>query len=212
MQIDFKENCPLCGNISYLFYKDEFLKCNTCSGIFRSSKYLLDPVEEKRRYEKHNNDVFDERYQLFVSPITNAVQKDYNTNSIGLDFGAGPGPVISKVLGDNGYLLKQYDPFFSDNPEVLKVSYDYIVCCEVIEHFHSPGKEFTLLRSLLKPGGRLYCMTHLYSSEVDFGNWYYKNDNTHVFLYQHKTLQWIKNRFTFSQLSVNERLIVFCLD
>ena len=209
MQADNKETCPLCITLSLPFYKDEFLICNNCAGIFRSSKYLLDPVEEKRRYEEHNNDVYDERYQQFVSPITKAVRRDYNTGSMGLDFGAGPGPVISKVLSDNGYLIKQYDPFFSNKPEVLKSTYDYIVCCEVMEHFHHPDKEFALLRTLLKPSGRLYCMTLLYNSEIDFGSWYYKNDTTHVFIYQHKTLEWIKENYSFLQLKADDRLIIF---
>lgn len=212
MLTEFNEICPLCKSQSLPFYKDEFLICRQCKGVFRASNYLLNPIEEKKRYEKHNNDVFDKRYQNFVSPITNAVQRDFDTSSVGLDFGAGPGPVISKVLNEKGYTIRQYDPFFSDNPEVLNSTYDYIVCCEVMEHFHRPEKEFILLRSILKPGGRLYCMTHLYSPDVDFGNWYYKNDITHVFLYQHKTLEWIKNNFSFSQFTVNERLIVFSLD
>jgi len=39
--------------------------------------------------------------------------KDFNTNHKGLDFGAGTGPVISKVLKDKGYCIAQYDIFFS---------------------------------------------------------------------------------------------------
>ena len=174
-----------------------------------ASGFRPGPEEERKRYEEHLNDVTDVRYQNFVSPIINAVKTNFSTNSMGLDFGAGTGPVISKVLGDNGYKLKQFDPFFCNDTWALQLKYDYIVCCEVIEHFHSPSKEFELLKSLLKPNGYLYCMTHLYENTIDFDNWYYKNDNTHVFIYQRETLVKIKKLFKFSSLTIENRLVKF---
>ena len=203
------ESCPLCNNDGEVFHKKAFYRCKSCDSIFKAAISLPDRAEEKEKYDLHNNDVNDVRYQQFVSPITNAVQRDYPTRSIGLDFGSGPGPVISKVLQDKGYTLKQFDPFFNNVPEVLEDKYDYIVCCEVIEHFHSPAKEFELLRSMLKPNGHLYCMTHLYSDDIDFNAWYYKNDPTHVFFYNPKSLQLIKNKNEFSSLLIEDRLITY---
>jgi SAM-dependent methyltransferase len=165
--------------------------------------------EEKTRYEEHLNDVTDIRYQNFVSPIVKAVKSSFPINTLGLDYGSGTGPVISKVLGDDGYQLRQFDPIFCNDLSALQLRYDYIVCCEVIEHFHAPAKEFELLKSLLKPNGALYCMTHLYTKDIEFGNWYYKNDNTHVFIYQCETLFKIKDLFKFSSLTIEGRLIIF---
>ena len=34
---------------------------------FQTQTYFLTAEEEKAHYEKHNNDVYDERYQNFVS-------------------------------------------------------------------------------------------------------------------------------------------------
>jgi len=127
---------------------------------------------------------------------------------LGLDFGSGTGPVISKLLSDWGYEINQFDPFFDNNLEALKPTYDYVACCEVIEHFHAPAGEFRLLHSLLKPGGRLYCMTHLYSESITFDNWYYMRDPTHAFIYQAETLTWIKENVPFSELEIEGRLIV----
>ncbi|WP_152512703.1 class I SAM-dependent methyltransferase [Haloplasma contractile] len=163
--------------------------------------------EEKKRYESHNNDVNDPRYQKFVSPIVDTVTSKYSTVSKGLDFGAGTGPVITKMLGDKGYDVALYDPFFWNNEERLKTTYDFIVCCEVIEHFHSPWKEFKLLRSLLKDGGTLYLKTDIYTDDTDFKRWYYKNDPTHVFFYHPKAFEWIKEQFGFSTLKIEDRLI-----
>lgn len=192
-----------------MFFDNRYFKCNVCTGIFLAQQYYPTATREKARYEEHNNDVNDIRYQEFVSPITNAVIKDYLPQHSGLDFGAGTGPVTSKLLQDQGYAIKQYDPFFHNYPELLNDTYDYITCCEVIEHFHAPAKEFALLKRLLKPGGSVYCMTFIYNDSVDFKRWVYKNDDTHVFFYQAATLQWIKCKYAFSALTIQGKLIHF---
>ena len=209
MQNRLSEKCPLCDQYGEIFYGDSHFCCNGCSGIFVAPDFHPSPEEERKRYEEHVNDVTDVRYQNFVSPITNAVKNNFFINSLGLDFGSGTGPVISKVLGDSGYKLLQFDPYFCNDTYALQLKYDYIVCCEVIEHFHSPSKEFDLLKNLLKPNGHLYCMTHLYDNKIDFDNWYYKNDNTHVFIYQRETMMKIKDQYKFSSLIIEDRLIKF---
>lgn len=203
--------CPLCKSKSDLFYQKgkTYHLCRTCKGIFLNPDYYLNKNSEKLRYETHNNDVDDPRYQEFVSPITESVLDDFDTNSIGLDFGAGTGPVISKILSDKGYKINQYDPFFINKPEMLEQQYDYIICCEVIEHFHNPKKEFELLNRILNKNGKLYLMTEIYDTSINFEKWYYKNDPTHVFLYQEKTFEIIKEEFNFKNYQIKDRLVVF---
>jgi 2-polyprenyl-3-methyl-5-hydroxy-6-metoxy-1,4-benzoquinol methylase len=92
---------------------------------------------------------------------------------------------------------------------LLEAKYDFIVCCEVIEHFHNPRKEFLLLRKLLFPKGKLYCATNLYTNEIDFSQWYYKNDFTHTFFYATETIEWIKKKLSFSSATIDNRLITF---
>ncbi|MCR9181366.1 MAG: class I SAM-dependent methyltransferase [Flavobacteriaceae bacterium] len=207
-------NCILCNSRLlepiHIEKPHRFYDCSCCGSIVRSPDTFPDDILEKERYETHHNDVNDPRYQAFVSPITLAVQADFNPqNTLGLDFGAGTGPVITKVLNDKGYQLNLYDPFFYPDKKVLHLHYDYIVCCEVIEHFHRPLKEFELLKSLLKPGGKLYCMTDIFKIEKDFANWYYKNDPTHVIFYTEKSLQWIQKKMGFNELKIDKRLIIF---
>jgi SAM-dependent methyltransferase len=168
-------------------------------------------TDEKARYLHHQNDVNDLGYQQFSSPITSSVLRDFSSEHIGLDFGAGTGPVISKLLTDNKFNISLYDPFFHNHPELLEETYDYIVCCEVMEHFYSPAKEFALLKRLLKPGGKLYCMTELYHEGIDFKSWHYKSDPTHVFFYHQKSLEYIKEQFGFSAFSVEGRLVSYSL-
>ncbi len=209
-----KQNCPLCQQVSQVFYQQNnrlFFHCNNCHGIFLDKKLCLNKKEEQGRYELHNNDINDIHYQSFVSPITSNILKDFKPHHKGLDFGAGTGPVISKVLKDKHYQIEQYDPFFHPYPELLKQKYDYIAICEVIEHFNNPAKEFKLLHQLLHPKGKLYCMTDIFHSSMNFHQWYYKNDPTHIFIYQKETFEWIKKEFGFSDVYIEGKLICFTL-
>jgi len=205
-------NCPLCNGKSNTFYqqnKRHFFQCSTCFGIFLNPELRLDSSKEIIRYQLHKNDVEDINYQKFVLPITTAVQRDFTKEDKGLDFGAGTGPVISKVLEDAKFQIAKYDPFFHNQPLLLESTYNYIACCEVMEHFYHPKKEFDLLKKLLKPNGKLYCMTVLFDDSFDFHDWYYKNDPTHVFIYHQKTIQWIKENIGFSKVIIDGRLITY---
>jgi len=207
-----KQACPLCQQSSQLFYQQNnriFYKCDSCHGIFLDKNLCLTKIEEQERYKLHNNDVNDIHYQDFVSPITNGILQDFTRLHKGLDFGAGTGPVIAKILRDNNYQIELYDPFFHPFPNLLKQKYDYIAVCEVIEHFHYPAKEFQLLHDLLLPQGKLYCMTDIFDPKLDFHQWYYKNDPTHVFIYQKETFDWIKEEFGFSDVIIEGKLICF---
>lgn len=204
--------CRLCNNPSTIFFQFEqqlFHKCTTCSGIFADLTYLPTDETEIERYESHNNDTSDQRYRKFVSPITKAIEANFGLNHSGLDFGSGTGPVITEVLREKGYHIVTFDPYFDNHPELLKQKYDFIACCEVIEHFHYPAKEFTQLRNLLKKGGQLLIMTDPYQEEINFEKWYYKDDPTHVFFYQKETFDWICEQYKFSNCTISGRLIIF---
>jgi cyclopropane fatty-acyl-phospholipid synthase-like methyltransferase len=170
---------------------------------------LPDYQTERDRYLKHNNDVNDKGYQKFIAPLVDAVLARFNGSHKGLDYGSGQLSAVTHMLRHSGYSIEMYDPFFHNRPELLEKQYDYIVCCEVMEHFHYPKQEFLKLRSMLKKGGVLICMTELFTDDVDFGSWYYKNDFTHVFFYHPKSLDYIKNEFIFAKLERDNRLIQF---
>jgi len=204
--------CILCENSAEFFFetaRNKYYQCNNCSGIFMDPKCYLSNAKERERYLEHNNDVDDLGYQEFVKPVVSRVQGKFNTDKVGLDYGSGTGPVAATLLGKKGYKIELYDPFFHNHKETLNNKYDFIICCEVIEHFHFPNKEFALLKSLLKPEGELICMTQMYSDEINMKDWKYKDDQTHVFFYSPETFQWIKSQHGFSNMQINGRLIVF---
>ncbi|NLK63205.1 MAG: class I SAM-dependent methyltransferase [Fusobacteria bacterium] len=207
-----RSKCPLCGQNSKLFFIKNSLnyyKCENCYGIYLDKSNHLSPLEEKSRYEKHNNDVSDNGYRKFVSPITDNILMKQNTKQIGLDFGSGKNSATSAVLKEYGYNINLYDPFFNKNSAFLNLKYNYIICCEVMEHFFNPATEFNLLYSLLCEDGRLYCMTDIYKESTNFSSWYYKEDLTHVFFYQDKTLYWIKEQYNYKNVFIDKRLIIF---
>jgi citrate lyase synthetase len=78
----------------------------------------------------------------------------------------------------------------------------------VFEHFYNPLEEITKLYSILKPGGLLIVKTHLYNNQIDFKNWYYRKDQTHVFIYTFKTFEYIAEHFGFDIVKLEEKLVV----
>jgi hypothetical protein len=209
--------CPLCHNenISLRLSKDERLHywdCGTCSLLFLDQKFHLDSFEEQGHYLKHNNDVNDPRYQKFLSPVTDFVLQSFSPPAEGLDYGAGPGPVVTEVLRSHGFEMNLYDPFFWQNTQVLEKQYDFIIASEVVEHFYRPGEEFKKLKNLMKEDASLIIMTHLFDESIDFKNWYYQRDPTHVAFYQHETFEWIRKTFNFkSLLRPHPRVVVLKL-
>ncbi|MFT7860167.1 MAG: class I SAM-dependent methyltransferase [Sulfurimonas sp.] len=205
-----KQACRLCKTSADFFYQDtqKYFRCPNCKAIFTAYEDLVAPKDEQERYELHDTEI-DAGYRKFVSPITSNILHDFSQDDQGLDFGAGRSQIISKVLAENNYKIKNYDPFFANKPELLEDTYNYISSCEVIEHFHEPRKEFELLRIMLKKGGKLYLMTELYDDSIDFEKWYYKNDPTHVFFYTKETFEWIAKEFNLTLHQCEKRLVIF---
>ncbi len=208
------EFCPLCASGSTHYYADkqrgkQFYQCQVCSLIFLHPDLYLSPDEEKKVYLQHQNNIHDPGYQKFVSPLVQFATDHYSAESLGLDYGSGTGPVITHLLNQQGYTVKQYDPYFHCDPSALEINYDYILVCEVAEHFYHPDQEFTRFKNLLRPNGSLVISTSLYSDEINFENWHYHLDPTHVMLYQLKTFEWIRDAYNFSSLKkLSNRLVV----
>ncbi len=202
-------NCTLC-NTPLKHQADEYyFICATCGAYVKNEKYYISGQQEKAFYDTHNNDVHDVRYQHFTSPITNEILKHFDTVHLGLDYGCGTGPVISKQLLDKGFKVKLYDPFFYPDDDYLKFKYDYIFSCEVFEHFYQAKQEIEKLLSLIKHNGKLLIMTHLYDNRSSFNDWYYRKDPTHVFIYTQATIQYLSQQYNLKIEKQHERLTVF---
>lgn len=204
--------CPLCcktdSDFSATNTKRNFFKCRHCDLLFVDPSERLSEKEERNRYESHNNDVEDPRYQDFLRPLAETICQYFPATAKGLDFGAGPGPALAEMLRKKNYDISLYDPFFWPNTSPLKTQYDFVSASEVVEHLFDPQREFERLKSLLKPGGALFVMTLLYTPETDLNSWYYLKDPTHVCAFSEKTFRWIQGRFDFSRVEfLNPRII-----
>lgn len=209
-----KLRCPLCK------YKDVrpiqtpgisslYFVCTQCDLHFLHPKYHLNPEEEKQRYLQHQNDVTDVRYQNFVRPLYEEIIHRFPSPAKGLDYGAGPGPVLTELLKKQHHQMSLYDPFFWPDTAVLNHPYDFVFACEVAEHFFDPATEFKKLRGLISKGGLVGLMTSLVTPQIDFATWYYRKDPTHVVFYSKQTVAWIARTFEFSKFEIaNDRVIL----
>lgn len=201
-------NCTLCNTPLKRRADHQYFICDTCGAYVMDEKFYVTSEQEKNRYEEHNNDVNDEGYQKFVSPLTNAVLHRFDPHHKGLDYGSGTGPVVAKMLHDKGYDVKLYDPFFHPDEDYLNHQYDYIFSCEVFEHFIQPREELDKLLTLLNPGGYLLILTNLLVGKSPFKNWYYRNDPTHVFIFTPQTMHYIEKSFPLSIEYMSDKLVV----
>lgn len=201
-------NCPLCNAQLTKKVDEYYFICSACGAYVMDSKYYVSFLSEKSKYEEHNNDIHDVRYQKFASPLTEEILEHFEPYHLGLDYGSGTGPVISKILQDKGYNVKLYDPYFHPDESYLNLKYDYIFSCEVFEHFHQPKQEIEKLVNLLKTDGYLLIMTSLYHSKIDFRNWNYRDDQTHVFIYTTKTINYIAEKFNLEIMKQDNRTII----
>ncbi|MDM1355915.1 class I SAM-dependent methyltransferase [Myroides marinus] len=201
-------NCTLCHTPLVNKIDNEYYICSTCEAYLKDEVHYFNSEKEKNHYECHNNDVNDIGYQNFTAPVTNTVLENCTPDMLGLDYGCGKGPVITKQLVEKGYKVNLYDPYFHPDTAYLDSQYDYIFSCEVFEHFYNPLEEIKKLSSILKQRGILIIKTHLYNNQTDFKNWYYRKDLTHVFIYTFKTFEYIAEYFNYEVITLTERLVV----
>jgi len=205
--------CPLCNfNLTESFYRDryrQYLKCSNCSFVFVPKIFHLSKKDEKARYDSHNNNSEDDRYRNFLSQLLNPLQERIPKNASGLDFGSGPGPTLSLMLEERGYSVDLYDKFYARNDAVFDKQYDFITASEVVEHLRQPLVELSRLMELLKTNGVLAIMTQILTPQIDFEQWYYKNDPSHVGFFSEKSLNYLVEKWQAELYVISERVVIF---
>ena len=177
-----------------LFHTDKhrrYLRCGECQLTFVPSAQHLCPVEEKRHYDRHENNPADQGYRRFLSRLFDPLVDRLEPGARGLDFGSGPGPTLSLMFGERGFPVAIYDVYYAPDASVLVDGYDFITATEVVEHLADPRRELERLWSLLRPGGWLGLMTKLALDEQAFSRWHYKTDPTHIAFFSRHTFEWL---------------------
>jgi 2-polyprenyl-3-methyl-5-hydroxy-6-metoxy-1,4-benzoquinol methylase len=112
------------------------------------------------------------------------------------------------MLEECGHKVDLYDKFYAQNDAVFQNRYDFITATEVVEHLPNPLKDLEALVKILQKGGILAIMTEIVSPQLDFTNWYYKNDPSHVCFYSEKTFLYLANLLGLEIMTLSERVIV----
>jgi SAM-dependent methyltransferase len=208
-----------------------FLHCGGCDLVFVPPSDHLSCADERARYLLHRNSADDDGYVAFLRRLLDPVRGFLSPSAIGLDFGCGPAPVLAGLAADSGHVCDAYDPLFApdglsdgspgESPEGgaetvrtgksdLRPAYDFVLCCEVLEHFRTPGEEIARLCARVRPGGILGVMTERWTSLEGFGRWPYASDPTHIAFYHERTLEWIGRRHGLEQIYADaERVTIF---
>lgn len=172
-------------------------------------QYHLTESEEKLRYDTHNNDPQDSRYRQFLSQLIEPLQELIPDQSIGLDFGSGPGPTLSLMLKEEGHQVDLFDKYYAKNESVFDKEFDFITLTEVIEHLSDPIFELERLTSILRAGGCIAIMTQTMTAGIDFTKWYYKNDPSHIGFYSRESLIFLANYLGLDVNFHSDRVIFF---
>ena len=129
----------------------------------------------------------DATFEPYIDDITNV-----------LEFGSGPGPVLSELLRQKGLDVDIYDKYFSPKKVYENKKYDLITSTEVIEHIENPLEVFELFSKHVKKDGYLALMTQFHKNEEEyFKKWWYKNDPTHICFFRPRTFEVLANMSGF---------------
>lgn len=159
-----------------------YYRCEKCGFVSLDDGSIVNPLDEKRHYAKHNNSfecegyvkMFEEFIEKAITPYLPKVRKV-------LDFGCGHTPVLAELLKEQGLEVDIYDLYFFSDEEYKNISYDLITSTEVFEHLQNPKDILEVLVNLLNPNGYIIVMTQFPPSEDKvFLGWWYRRDITHI--------------------------------
>ncbi|CAN5909420.1 class I SAM-dependent methyltransferase [soil metagenome] len=173
-----------------------YFRCAVCDLVFLDPENRPRPLDEVTRYLAHENSRDDSGYVAFLRRLAEPMCARVPVGARGLDVGCGPVPVLSELLTASGRPTEHYDPLFHAHGALLLHRYDFVTCCEVVEHAHDPATLFAQLVELLQAGGTLGVMTSLHDASTNFATWWYVRDLTHICFFSEVTMRWIGRQWS----------------
>jgi len=198
--------CKLCNNpvTNIIDSRNnwEFFHCKKCEFIFKNESDFVSSEDELKQYNNHNNTMdspgYVEMFEKFMDATFDEYIKDIKRV---LEFGSGPGPVLSELLKNSGLNVDIYDKYFSAKKVYEGKKYDLITSTEVIEHIENPKDIFDFFASHIKKSGYLALMTQFHTNDAeDFKKWWYKNDPTHICFFRPHTFEVLAQKSGFKVL------------
>lgn len=195
--------CPLClqnNNEKYSADKlREYFLCQNCDLLFVPRHSLVSSIQEKERYDLHDNSADDPGYTHYLKRIADSIRDHLKKEGRGLDFGSGKTKQLASLLFP--LEVHSFDLYFHPDSELLKLQYDFIILSEVIEHLREPWETMFSLNQILDHEGAFFIKTKLRpQTETLFSNWFYKRDITHIEFFSMKSLQFLGEKLGRSKV------------
>jgi 2-polyprenyl-3-methyl-5-hydroxy-6-metoxy-1,4-benzoquinol methylase len=217
-----KRVCKICSHDVRTIYDRQFdvnyYYCTNCRFLFMEEEKILPPEQEQKRYLHHTNTLEDSGYvntlKTFINKSITPFQQNIKT---ALDFGSGPGPVLSQLLREMEYEVDIYDIYFDPEKVYLNKTYDLITCTEVLEHLKDPLETMRMLKDHLNPGGILAVMTLFHPvyelsaapdqlpCEKVFKDWWYRRDPTHISFFRPETFYYVAKLLDMTILMMDQK-------
>ena len=205
--------CSVCKNKKIEFFLNvkglDYWQCSLCKATMLDPIQFISSNKEKKHYLKHNNQINDTRYRIFLSNLIEPLKDKISINDMGLDYGCGYAPALADILKKEGFNVELYDPFFFKNENIFLRKFNFITCSEVVEHFFKPFEEFNKIDSLLATNSWLAIMTSFMTEDYLFENWHYRRDPTHVIFYKKKTFKIIADQRNWKINFPSKNIVLF---
>ncbi|CAA6817638.1 MAG: Putative methyltransferase associated with DUF414 [uncultured Sulfurovum sp.] len=189
-----------------------YYRCASCGFVFLDDEHIIDKRDEKAQYDLHHNGFENKGYvQMFEAFIDLAIEPYISNSKTALEFGSGPGPVLSKLLKKRGLEVDIYDLYYAPLKVYETKKYDLITSTEVFEHLQKPLEVLALLVKHTTKAGHIVLMTKFPPKEDKaFLAWWYRRDPTHISFFTPQSFEVMAKKLGLSVRSIlNDNIVVF---
>lgn len=208
--------CKICKNETYPIDDKKksltYYRCLSCGFVSLDDKHIINKVEEKTKYDQHNNSLKNEGYvQMFEDFIDLSIEPYIEYIQTVLEFGSGPEPVLAKLLERRGFEVDIYDLYYSSKKVYEAKSYDLISSTEVFEHLGKPLEILETLSNHLNTAGYIVLMTKFPpKDDKEFLAWWYRRDPTHISFFTPLSFEVMAQKVGLKVLkTINNNIVVF---
>jgi hypothetical protein len=202
--------CKLCKSKNVITYKHPkfgiiFHECLNCQAIYKDKAQSLSEEDEKKIYDLHENSIENLGYVNFLTNFIDSAVIPFIKKGVALDFGSGPGPVLSQILKNKyNFECSIYDYYYAKHIEVFDKRYDLITSTEVFEHLSDPISTLKQFHEILNMDGIVSIMTLFHPKEQsEFFDWFYIRDPSHITFFTPKTFDVIAKLTGFKVIDTN---------